>query len=160
MDPLNEQLVESIDRYIEDLFSTEDAALTQNKEDAAAVGMPAIQVSPNEGKLLYLMAKLTRARRVLEIGTLAGYSTTWLARALPEGGSVLSLERESLHADIARRNLERAGVAAKVRIQVGVARESLGELVRRGEEPFDLIFIDADKAGYVEYLGFALQLSR
>ncbi|HKE28110.1 MAG TPA: O-methyltransferase [Bryobacteraceae bacterium] len=160
MDPLNEQLVESIDRYIEDLFSTEDAALTQNKEHAAAAGMPAIQVSSNEGKLLYLMAKLTCARRVLEIGTLAGYSTTWLARALPEGGSVLSLERESLHADIARRNLERAGVAAKVRIQVGVARESLGELVRRGEEPFDLIFIDADKAGYVEYLGFALQLSR
>jgi predicted O-methyltransferase YrrM len=95
----------------------------------------------------------------LEIGTLAGYSTTWLARALPEGGSVLSLEREPLHAEVARRNVERAGIAAKVQIRVGAANESLRELVRDGGT-FDLIFIDADKAGYVEYLDFAMRLSR
>lgn len=159
MDPLDEQLVERIDRYIEGLFAAEDGALAQNKEDTAAAGMPAIQVSPNEGKLLYLFAKLTGARRILEIGTLAGYSTTWLARALPEGGSVVSLEREPLHAEVARRNVERAGIAAKVQIRVGAANESLRELVRDGGT-FDLIFIDADKAGYVEYLDFAMRLSR
>lgn len=160
MDPLNEQLVESIDRYIENLFAAEDAALAQNSEDAAAAGMPAIQVSANEGKLLYLIAKITGARRVLEIGTLAGYSTTWLARALPAGGSLLSLERDPLHAEVAQRNLERAGVAGKVRICVGVAADSLNELVLNREAPFDLIFIDADKTGYVKYLEFALKLSR
>lgn len=160
MDPLNERLVEGIDRYIEELFSPEDDPLARNKEDAAAAGLPAIQVSPNEGKLLYLIAKLAGARRILEIGTLAGYSTTWLARALPEDGLVLSLELDPLHAEVARRNLERARVAAKVRICVGGAAESLSELVRQGEPPFDLVFIDADKAGYVEYLDFALKLAR
>ena len=160
MEPLNEQLVERIDRYVEDLLTPEDAALAQNVADAAAAGMPAIQVSRNQGKLLYLIARISGARHILEIGTLAGYSTTWLARALPPGGSLVTLEREPAYADVARRNIQRAGVAHRVRILLGAASGSLRELIRRGTEPFDLIFIDADKAGYVEYLELALQLSR
>jgi caffeoyl-CoA O-methyltransferase len=160
MDPLNEQLVERIDRYIEDLFTPEDTALSENVADAAAAGMPAIQVSRNQGKLLYLVARISRARHILEIGTLAGYSTTWLARALPPDGSLLTLEREPSHAKVALRNIQRAGVADRVEIRVGTASDSLRELIRRGTEPFDLIFIDADKTGYVEYLELALQLSR
>lgn len=160
MEPLNEQLVEHIDRYIEDLFTPEDMALSQNVADAAAAGMPAIQVSRNQGKLLYLVARISGARHILEIGTLAGYSTTWLARALPPGGSLITLEREPAYAEVARRNIVRAGVAYRVELRVGAATDSLRELIRRGIEPFDLIFIDADKTGYVEYLELALQLSR
>ena len=160
MDPLNEHLVEHIHRYIEDLFTPEDAALSESIADAAAAGLPAIQVSPNQGKLLYMVARISGARRILEIGTLAGYSTTWLARALPLGGSLLTLEREPSYAEVARRNLQRAGVADRVEVRVGAANDSLRELIRLGTEPFDLIFIDADKAGYVEYLELALQLSR
>jgi predicted O-methyltransferase YrrM len=159
MEQLNEKLAEGIDRYIEDLFTPEDAALSQNIVDAAAAGMPAIQVSRNQGKLLYLIAKMCGAKCILEIGTLGGYSTTWLARALPAGGSVLTLERDPAYAEVARRNLERAGVAGHVEIRVGVASDSLRELAAQGAAPFDLIFIDADKVGYVEYLEFALKLS-
>jgi predicted O-methyltransferase YrrM len=157
--PLDEQLIECIDGYIAGLFVPEDGALTRNVEDADAAGLPAIQVSANEGKLLYLIARMSRARRILEIGTLAGYSTTWLARALPAGGSLITLEREPLHAEVARRNLARAGVSEVVEIRVGNAAESLRDLIRGGAEPFDLVFLDADKAGYVEYLDLALQLS-
>ncbi len=160
MEPLNEQLVESIDRYIEGLFAPTDAALLQNLEDADTAGLPPINVSPNQGKLLYLMVKVAGAKRVLEIGTLGGYSTTWLARALPSDGVLITLEREVKHAEVARRNLERAGLAGIVEVRVGPANESLRELVRSGVPPFDVIFIDADKAGYVEYLDLSLQLAR
>jgi predicted O-methyltransferase YrrM len=160
MEPLNEQLVERIDRYIQELFTPEDTALSQNVADAEAAGMPAIQVSPNQGKLLYLLARIANARRILEIGTLGGYSTTWLARALPEGGSLLTLERESAHAEVARRSLQRAGVAHRVEILVGPAADSLRKLITDGAQTFDLIFIDADKAGYPEYLELVLHLSR
>jgi len=159
MEALNEQLVERIDHYIEDLFTPEDGALSENIKDAAAAGLPAIQVSRNQGKLLYLLVKMSGAKRILEIGTLAGYSTTWLARALPPGGSVTTLEREPSYAEVARRNLERAGVAGQVEVRVGFANESLRDLIRRRVEAFDLIFLDADKAGYPEYLELALQLS-
>jgi predicted O-methyltransferase YrrM len=160
MKPLNEHLVERIDRYIEDLFTPEDPALAQNVADAETAGMPAIQVSPNQGKLLYLLARMTNAKRILEIGTLAGYSTTWLARALSEGGSLLTLEREPAHAEVAQRNIERAGVGRRVEIRVGPAADSLRELIANGAEPFDLIFIDADKTGYPAYLELVLHLSR
>jgi predicted O-methyltransferase YrrM len=160
MEELNEQLVEQIDRYIEELFTPEDAALAHNIQDAAAGGLPAIQVSPNEGKLLYLIAKLTRAARILEIGTLGGYSTTWLARALPAGGRVTSLELKPAFAEVARRNLARAGVSDQVEIIIGSAADSLRQLIRAAAPPFDLVFLDADKTGYVEYLELALQLSR
>jgi predicted O-methyltransferase YrrM len=160
MQPLTEELAERIDSYIEELFTREDDALRQNVADSAANGLPTIQVSANQGKLLYLIAKMCGARRVLEIGTLGGYSTTWLARALPVGGSVLTLERDPNYADVARRNIERAGVADRVEIRVGLASESLRQLIRDGVPAFDLIFLDADKTGYVEYLDLSLQLAR
>jgi predicted O-methyltransferase YrrM len=160
MEPLNEQLVERIDEYIESLFTHSDDALTRNVEDAEEAGLPAIHVSPNQGKLLYLLTKLAGARRVLEIGTLGGYSTTWLARALPSDGLLITLEREPRHAEVARRNLERAGLGGAVEISVGAANERLREMIVAGTEPFDVIFIDADKAGYVEYLELCVQLSR
>jgi predicted O-methyltransferase YrrM len=160
MESLNEQLVERIDRYIEAMFTPPDEVLVRNVEEAEKAGLPAIQVSPNQGKLLYLLTKLAGARRVLEVGTLGGYSTTWLARALPSDGTVITLERESRHAEVARRNLERAGLGAMVEIRVGAANASLRDLIREGAAPFDVIFIDADKAGYVEYLNLCLQLSR
>jgi len=159
MESVNEQLVENIDHYIESLFTPEDSALSQNIREAATAGLPAIQVSRNEGKLLYLIAKISRGRRFLEIGTLAGYSTTWLARALPPEGSLVTLEYVPAHAEVARSNLERAGVARQVEILLGPASDSLRELIRSKAEPFDLIFIDADKIGYVEYLELALRLS-
>jgi predicted O-methyltransferase YrrM len=160
MDALNEQLIERIDAYIEDLFAPEDAALEQNVEVAAAAGMPNIQVSPNQGKLLYLLARMVNARRILEIGALGGYSTTWLARALPAGGSLLTLEREPAYAEVARRNLERAGVADRVDVRVGPAVDSLRALIDAGTEPFDLVFIDADKVSYPVYLDLALCIAR
>jgi caffeoyl-CoA O-methyltransferase len=159
MEPLNEQLVEQIDRYIEDLFTPTDAPLAENLKDADAAGLPAINVSPNQGKLLYLLIKIAGAKRILEIGTLGGYSTTWLARALPAGGVLITLELEAKHAQVARRSLDRAGLGSMVDIRVGSASDSLRNLIRSGGEPFDFIFIDADKAGYVEYLELSLQLS-
>ena len=159
MEPLNEQLVARIDRYIEDLFTPPDAALLENLKDAEAAGLPAINVSPNQGHLLYLLAKISGAKRVLEIGTLGGYSTTWLARALPRQGVLITLERELKHAEVARRSLERAGLGSIVEVRVGPANDSLRDLIRSGAEPFDVIFIDADKTGYVEYLDLSLQLS-
>jgi predicted O-methyltransferase YrrM len=160
MECVNEQLIENIDHYIELLFTPEDSALSENIREAAAAGLPAIQVSRNEGKLLYLIAKISGGKRFLEIGTLAGYSTTWLARALPPGASLVTLEYVPAHAEVAQRNLERAGVARQVEILLGTASDSLRELIRSRTEPFDLIFIDADKIGYLEYLELALQLSR
>jgi predicted O-methyltransferase YrrM len=160
MQPVNEKLIERIDAYIEDLFNQPDEALSQNLADTDAAGLPHINVSPNQGRLLYLLAKLAGAKRVLEIGTLGGYSTTWLARALPPGGRVITLELESRNAGVARRNLERAGVGSVVDVRVGPAADSLRDLIRSATAPFDLIFIDADKSGYPEYLELALQLSR
>src|SRR5580658_1527808 len=159
MELLNEQLVERIDRYIEDLFTPADAALLENLKDADAAGLPAINVSPNQGHLLYLLVKIAGAKRVLEIGTLGGYSTTWLARALPRGGVLITLERELKHAEVARRSLERAGLGSIVEVRVGSANDSLRDLIGSGAKPFDAIFIDADKTGYVEYLDLSLQLS-
>jgi predicted O-methyltransferase YrrM len=160
MEPLNEQLIERIDAYIEDLFTPSDAALSQNLADAEAAGLPPINVSPNQGRLLYLLAKIAGARRALEVGTLGGYSTTWLARALPADGLLVTLELESRHAEVARRSLVRAALAPAIDIRVGPAAESLRDLIRAATAPFDLIFLDANKSGYVEYLNLALELSR
>jgi len=160
MEPLNEQLIEQIDTYIESLFTPADAALSQNLVDAEAAGMPQINVSPNQGRLLYLLTKIAGARRVLEVGTLGGYSTTWLARALPADGLLITLELDPKHAEVARRSLDRAALAPAINIRIGPAADSLCDLIRSGTAPFDVIFIDADKSGYVEYLELAMQLSR
>jgi caffeoyl-CoA O-methyltransferase len=160
METFNPQLIERIDAYIEALFTPPDPALSQNLADADAAGLPAINVSPNQGRLLYLLAKIAGARRVLEIGTLGGYSTTWLARALPADGLLVTLELQPLHAQVARRSLDRAALAPAIDIRIGAASDSLRDLIRAATAPFDLIFLDADKSGYVEYLNLALELSR
>ncbi len=157
---MNPDLRVRIEKYIESLFVADDPVLTQNIADAAAAGLPEIQVSPNQGQLLYLLTKLCGARRVLEIGTLGGYSTTWLARALPPDGTVTSLELDRKHADVARKNVDRAGIGTRVTIEVGPAQDSLTRLIDQRAQPFDLIFIDADKPGYPRYLDLSLELSR
>jgi predicted O-methyltransferase YrrM len=159
MEPFNQELAIKIDQYIEHLLYPRDEALAQNLQNARDAELPTINVSPNEGKLLYLIAKMAGAKRVLEIGTLGGYSTTWLARALPSDGQVITLELDEKHAAVARQNLARAGVADRVEVRVGRAVDTLRRMIDQQEAPFDLIFIDADKSAYVEYLDLALQLA-
>lgn len=149
-----------IEAYIASLFIDADPILAQNLSDAAAAGLPEIQVSPNQGKLLYLLTKISRANRVLEIGTLGGYSTTWIARALPDDGEVVSLEVSDKHAAVARKSLDRANVGSRVTIHVGPAADTLLRFIALHVKPFDMIFIDADKPGYSNYLDLALPLSR
>jgi predicted O-methyltransferase YrrM len=133
-----------------------DAALKAN----AAAGLPLIDVAPNQGKLLHVLALTKGARRILEIGTLGGYSTIWLARALPAGGRLVTLEVEPKHAQVARANLKRAGMLQKVEIRVGPAADSLARLVKKRTAPFDMIFIDADKENIPAYIGWALKLAK
>ncbi|CAG0935519.1 caffeoyl-CoA O-methyltransferase [Thermoflexales bacterium] len=159
MEPFDQELAAKVDHYIEQLFNPHDEALAQNLQNAQAAELPIINVSPNEGKLLYLLAKMAGAKRALEIGTLGGYSTTWLARALPADGKVVTLELDQKHAEVARKNLARAGVADRVEVRVGRAVDSLLDMIKQHAVPFDLIFIDADKVSYVEYLDLSLQLS-
>jgi predicted O-methyltransferase YrrM len=158
--PVNEELLEKIDSYIDNLFVPPDPALEQNLADARAAGLPAIAVAPAQGRMMYLLAKISGASRILEIGLLGGYSTTLLARALPENGKVISLELKQANADVARKNIDRAGIGKRVEIRVGPAGETLAKMIAAKEEPFDMVFIDADKTGYVGYLNQVLQLSR
>jgi caffeoyl-CoA O-methyltransferase len=160
VEPITADLLARIDAYIEHLFVPRDVSLTQGLADAEAAGLPAINVAPNQGKLLYLLASIAGARRILEIGTLGGYSTTWLARALPRGGAIVTLEVNARNADVARKNLDRSVDGVAVDIRVGDAAETLRRMIAAREQPFDLVFIDADKPGYVTYLELALQLSR
>ena len=154
------ELFRQIDAYVEKLFVDDDPILAQALTDAAAAGLPEIQVSPSQGKALYMFAKMCGARRILEIGTLGGYSTTWLARGMAAGGHLVTLELEQKHADVARNNLERAGVGPGVVIEVGPAAATMQRMIDRGEPPFDLIFIDADKPGYSRYLDLSMALAR
>jgi predicted O-methyltransferase YrrM len=146
----------AVDRYLVDLLVTPDPALDDALRACADAGMPAAEVSPLQGKLLHLLARVVGARRILELGTLGGYSTIWLARALPDGGTLVTLEADPGYAAVARANVARAGLSHAVEIRVGPALVTLPEL----ESPFDLIFIDADKPHNPEYLGWALALSR
>src|SRR5438105_3774045 len=148
----------AVDRYITDLFMPPDPALDAALEASAAAGLPPIHVSPNQGKLLQLLARVQGARSILEIGTLGGYSTIWLARALPPGGRLITLEADPKHAEVARSNIARAGLADVVDLRLGRALETWPTLV--GEAPFDLIFIDADKPSNPDYFEWALKLSR
>ncbi|MGO9430006.1 O-methyltransferase [Rhodoblastus sp.] len=149
-----------VDGYIVERLVRHDDALAAALEANKAAGLPAIDVSPAQGKLLHLLARMVGARRVLEIGTLGGYSTIWFARAVPPDGVVVTLEALPAHADVARKNIERAGFAAKVDIRVGPALETLPLLAGDGGGAFDMIFIDADKRSNPEYLRWALKLAR
>lgn len=149
-----------VDDYIADRFAVEDEALTAALEDSEAAGLPSISVSAAQGSLLHVLVRAVGARSVLEIGTLGGYSTIWLARALPADGRMITLEANPTHAAVAQRNLERAGVADKVEIRTGPAQETLPALIAEGAGPFDFIFIDADKEGYPAYLALTLELAR
>jgi predicted O-methyltransferase YrrM len=148
-----------VDKYFGDLLTPADdkldAALLANEQ----AGLPTIDVTRLQGRFLEFLVRISGARRVLEIGTLGGYSTIWLARALPEGGSIVSLELDPHHAEVARANLKNAGVLDRVELIVGSALDTLPRLEKTAA-PFDLIFIDADKQGYPEYLHWALKLSR
>jgi predicted O-methyltransferase YrrM len=157
---MSEQLWTAVDRYIGDLFVPSDAALDAALADSEKAGLPSINVSPVQGKLLHLLARAVGARAILEIGTLGGYSTIWLARALPAGGRLITLEADPQHAEIARANIARAGLGGVVELRLGQAIETLPQLAAEGRGPFDFIFIDADKPGYSDYLQWALKLSR
>src|SRR5580700_3776406 len=150
----------AVDRYFGDLFAPHDEPLDAAVKANRAARLPAIDVSPLQGKFLQVLVEMTRAKRVLEIGLLGGYSTIWMARALPKGGRIVSLEFEPRHAEVARENLRRAGLLRRVDIRVGPALKSLPVLKAEGAGPFDLIFIDADKENNPHYLEWALKLSR
>jgi predicted O-methyltransferase YrrM len=152
----------AIDRYLTGLFVPPDPALDAALEASRAAGLPAINVSPGEGKLLHLLARSHGAKKILEIGTLGGYSTIWLARALPAppAGRLITLEFNPAHADVARANIARAGLSTSVDIRVGRAIDTLPRIEAEGAGPFDLIFIDADKPSNPDYLAWSLRLSR
>jgi caffeoyl-CoA O-methyltransferase len=153
-------LLARLDNYIEGRFAPQDEALEAALRESRRAGLPPIQVSPNEAKLLQLLAEMVGARRILEVGTLGGYSAIHFGRALPEDGTLISLEIDERHAEVARKNVERAGLSSKVEIRVGDARELLARITENAEGPFDVVFIDADKEGYPEYLEWALKLTR
>src|SRR5205814_10196434 len=142
------------------LYSSNDEVLDATVKSIAEHGLPAINVSANEGKLLYMLAKISGARKILEIGTLAGYSTIWLARALPPGGRLLTLEYEPKHAEVARANIARAGLSDVVEVRLGAGLDLLPQIAANSEGPFDLFFIDADKENYPGYLDWCIKLSR
>jgi caffeoyl-CoA O-methyltransferase len=158
--PMERELFIRVDDYISGLFIREDEALTAATASIKEAGIGDMSISPVQGSFLQLLVKLTRAGKVLELGTFAGYSTIWLARGLPEQGRLVTMEFSPVHAGMAEKNIRRAGLNEKVHIRVGKAIELLPELATESVGPFDLIFIDADKPPYVEYFEWALKLSR
>jgi caffeoyl-CoA O-methyltransferase len=157
---MKNELFGLVDSYINQLFIKPDAALQSAEESIVAAGIPQISVSPAQGKLLHILAKLIKAKKILEIGTLAGYSTIWMARALPKDGILVSLEYEPGHAAVAQNNINNAGLDSIVSIRLGKALELLPVIESEASHPFDMIFIDADKEPYAEYFQWALKLSR
>jgi caffeoyl-CoA O-methyltransferase len=157
---MNNEIFKNVDEYINDLFVKEDDALLGVVASIEEEGIPSISVSANQGKFLHLLAKLANAKKILELGTLAGYSTIWMARALPPDGKLISLEFDPKHAAVAEKNIKRAGLDALVDIRVGKALDLLPKLLEANEGPFDMIFIDADKPPYTEYFQWAVLLSR
>jgi predicted O-methyltransferase YrrM len=157
---MSKELWSAVDGYLVEKLIPSDPVLDEVLQANAAAGLPAIDVAPNQGKLLNLLARMSGAKRVLEIGTLGGYSTIWLARALPADGKLISLEFEPKHAEVARANIERAGLSTIAEVRIGPAAESLAHLVSEDAAPFDFIFIDANKESYPEYLEWSLRLAR
>jgi predicted O-methyltransferase YrrM len=160
MAPKKQKIWTDVDRYFEDTLLPNDEALDAALRANRAAGLPSIDVTPLQGKFLELLVRISGARRVLEIGTLGGYSTIWLARAIPKDGRLITLELDSKHAEIARANLKRAELLDRVDLREGRAIDSLSQLERESAGPFDFIFIDADKASNPEYLQWSLKLSR
>jgi predicted O-methyltransferase YrrM len=160
----NGALWTAVDAYLADHLIAKDEVLEAALRDSEAAELPPIQVTALQGKMLQMFARMVGARRILEVGTLGGYSTIWLARALPEGGRLVTLEAAAKHAAVARKNLERAGLmgrqGARVELREGPALETLPKLVAEGVGPFDLIFLDADKEHNAEYLQWAVRLAR
>jgi predicted O-methyltransferase YrrM len=157
---MTQDLWTTVDQYIADQLVPADPALKAALETSAAAGLPSINVSPNQGKLLHIFARLVGARAILEIGTLGGYSTIWMARALSPGGRLITLEADARHAELARTNIAGAGLGHVVEVRVGNALDTLPTLAAEGLAPFDLIFIDADKVNTPSYFTWALKLSR
>ncbi len=149
-----------VDDYIVDRLVDEDAALADALKSNAAGGLRPIDVSAAQGKFLHLLVRMSGARRILEIGTLGGYSTIWMAKALPAGGSIVTMEYDPHHAEVARRNIARAGYAGRIEVRVGAAAETLPVLAAELPEPFDFVFIDADKPNNTVYLDWAIKLGR
>jgi predicted O-methyltransferase YrrM len=150
----------AVDEYIAGLLIPCDPALDGALAASDAAGLPSINVTPNQGRLLHILARVCGARRILEVGALGGYSTIWLGRALPAGGRLTTLESDPKHVDVARTNIANAGLADVVELRLGPALETLPQLAAEVSEPFDLIFIDADKASTPEYFQWALKISR
>lgn len=153
-----QELWTKVDAYLADQLLPGDAMLEAALSASVAAGLPPINVSPTQGKLLQLLARLCRAERILEVGTLGGYSTIWLARALPSHGFLVTLEIDPHHAAVAQENFHRAGLADRIDLQLGPARESLAKMVAKRAAPFDFVFIDADKQSASEYFAAALEL--
>lgn len=149
-----------VDRYLTGLFIPPDPVLEATLQAAAAAGLPTIHVAPNQGKLLALLAQAMGAQAILEIGTLGGYSTIWLARTLPPSGKLITLEANPGHAEVAQTNFAAAGLAERIEVRVGPALDTLPQLAAEGRGPFDLVFIDADKPNYAAYFDWALRLTR
>jgi predicted O-methyltransferase YrrM len=157
---MNQDLWTALDGYISEQLLPEDPVLDAAVAASDEAGLPPIAITPNQGKLLELLARIHKAQSILELGTLGGYSTIWLARALAEGGRLVTLERDPSYAELAQTNISNAGLAEVVDIRVGAALETLPELHEQGAGPFDLIFIDADKQNYPGYFEWSLKLSR
>ena len=158
--PADQETWTAVDEYVSDLLAPDDEALEAAVEAGIEAGLPAIQVSPPQGKLLALLARSIGARSMLEFGTLGGYSTIWLGRALPEDGRLITLEADPAYAEVAAASIERAGLADRVEIRVGKALETLPALADEGVGPFDLVFIDADKANTPAYFSWSLEHTR
>ncbi|WP_080779529.1 O-methyltransferase [Chryseobacterium phocaeense] len=156
---MNQQLFEKVDQYISNLVAPEDEILQQTIASLDKASMPQISVTATQGKFLQLMLLTCKAKRVLELGTLGAYSTIWMARAIPADGKVITVEFDPHHAQVASENIAKAGLSDKIDLRIGKAMDVLNELIAKGEEAFDFIFIDADKPPYAEYFELALQLS-
>ena len=157
---MSHDLWTAVDAYITETLVQPDAIFAKALAENAKEGLPAIDVAPNQGKLLHILALIQGARRILEIGTLGGYSTLWLAQALPVDGRLITLELNAKHARVAARNIQQAGLSERVQILTEPALESLQKMQSAGEAPFDLVFIDADKPNNPAYLDWAIKLSR
>jgi predicted O-methyltransferase YrrM len=157
---MGEKVWQAVDTYYGDLFGLSDPVMEDVLAASDAGGLPAIQVSSLQGRLLMMLAQMHNARRILEVGTLGGYSTIWLARGLPPDGRLVTLEFEPRHAKVAQANIAHAGFSSQAEVRLGKAADSLADMIAAGEAPFDLIFIDADKQGYPVYLEASLKLVR